>query len=140
MATVVIGEDTADLAAVLSRILTRAGFAVRVAPDGPATLAAVQAAPPDLLVLDVIMPRLNGLDVCRAVRADPATAGVGVLIVSACPFPQDVAAGFEAGADDYMAKPFDNADLIRRAHAIVAARAQPPAADTTREPEPDATA
>lgn len=122
MATVLIGEDTADLAIALSRIFSRAGFEVRVGSDGVATLAAVRAAPPDLLVLDLVMPRLNGLDVCRAMRADPVTANVPVLMMSAAAVAADIAAGRAAGVDDYLSKPFDNAELVARARALLGAR------------------
>lgn len=125
MPTVLIGEDDADLAVALSRIFTRAGFVVQIQPDGAATLAAVRAALPDLpdlLVLDLVMPRLSGLQVCQAVRADPVTAGVPVLMLSAAALGPDIAAGRAAGADDYLSKPFAAAELIARARALLSAR------------------
>jgi DNA-binding response OmpR family regulator len=119
MATVLIGEDTSDLATALSRIFARAGFDVRVEVDGPATLAAARASPPDLLVLDLLMPGLSGLEVCQAVRADPATATVPIMMLSAAALADDLVAGRAAGADDYLSKPFQSADLVARARALL---------------------
>ncbi|MGI5182690.1 response regulator [Dactylosporangium sp. CA-152071] len=119
MATVLIAEDVEDLTYALTRLLTRAGFTVRTAPDGARTLAEVRAELPDLLLLDLVMPRLNGLDVCRALRADPATAGVPILMLSAYAMPADLQAGLDAGADDYMMKPFQSDELIARCTALI---------------------
>jgi DNA-binding response OmpR family regulator len=119
MATVLIAEDIDDLTFALEWLFTRAGFVVRTAPDGLQTLKAVREQLPDLLVLDLVLPDLSGLEVCRALRADPATAAVPILMMSAYALPADVRAGRDAGADDYMTKPFQTAELIARCLALL---------------------
>ncbi|MEV4132182.1 response regulator [Dactylosporangium sp. NPDC049742] len=71
------------------------------------------------LLLDLVMPGLNGLDVCRALRADPATADVPILMLSAYAMPADLQAGLDAGADDHMMKPFQSDELIARCTALI---------------------
>ena len=119
MATVLIGEDTADLAALFTVLMDRAGHTVRVELDGSATLAAARAMRPDLLILDVQLPGQSGLDVCRAVRADPELYAVPVLMVSAHGMAGEVAEGIAAGANNYLVKPFTNTELLSAAKALL---------------------
>jgi DNA-binding response OmpR family regulator len=118
-ALVLIAEDNADLSLAMTMIFRRAGHQVLTAGDGQATLKLTRQRQPDLLVLDVSMPGTNGLDTCRALRGDPDTAAIAILMVSAWASPADVLAGHEAGADDYLVKPFRNDQLLSRADAML---------------------
>ncbi len=116
---VVIADDEDDIRNLVALAVRRAGgTVVGTAADGAAALAAVQAHSPDLAVLDVSMPRLTGLDVCAALRADPAIAGVRVLLLSAGASQDEIASGLAAGADSYLAKPFPVAELVTRLRAL----------------------
>ena len=86
--------------------------------DGTAALAGARAEVPDLAVLDVSMPGATGLEVCSALRAAPATAGIRILLLSAGASAEDVARGLAAGADAYLAKPFGVAALVRQVQAL----------------------
>jgi DNA-binding response OmpR family regulator len=89
-------------------------------PDGTAALAAARSRLPDLAVLDVSMPGATGLEVCEALRADPATADIRILLLSAGASLDDVARGLAAGADAYLAKPFGVAALVHRIRTLAA--------------------
>lgn len=119
MARVVIGEDDPDLCTAMKMIFQRAGHQVCVAADGLTTLETARRWRPGLLVLDVAIPGMSGLEVCRVPRADAGTAHLPILIVSASAFPGDLDAGRAAGADDYLAKPFANAELLARATTLL---------------------
>ena len=119
MATVLLAEDDADIRFLVTFKLERAGHEVRGFPDGVSALADARGHLPDLAVLDVMMPRMSGLDVCRELRRDPATAAVPVILLTACAEDADVAAGFAAGADDYIIKPFSPRDLAMRVKAVL---------------------
>jgi len=112
---VLVADDEDDIRALVSLAVRKAGCALAASvADGPAALAAARADVPDLAVLDVSMPGSTGLEVCTALRADPATAGVRVLLLSAGASADDVARGLAAGADAYLAKPFAVTDLVAR--------------------------
>ena len=98
---------------------------VAAVADGTAALAAARADLPDLAVLDVSMPGATGLEVCAALRADPATAGIRILLLSAGASLDDVARGLAAGADAYLAKPFSVAGLVPRSGPSPASTASP---------------
>jgi len=100
-------------------LLQASGHEVALAPDGPSALAQLRAREPDLLILDVAMPGMSGFDVCRAVKANPLTARVPVLMLTAEADVESKVQGFDAGADDYLAKPFDPRELRARVHALV---------------------
>ncbi len=116
---VLVVDDDRDIRELVSRKLSRAGHAVTSVPDGAAALAAVRTEVPDIVVLDVSMPGLSGLDVCRALRTDPATATVPVILLTARVQNGDVANGFAAGADDYVVKPFSPRELVNRVAAVL---------------------
>jgi len=119
MATIVIGEDNADLRDALGMIFRRAGHDVTTASDGPTCLETVRDHQPDLLVVDVSMPGMTGLEVCRAIRADEELAELPILMVSAWATVGDAQAGRVAGAGEYVAKPFNTADLLARADRLI---------------------
>jgi two-component system, OmpR family, response regulator MprA len=112
-----IVDDDRDLRDSLHRALGYAGYAVATAADGAEALAAVALAPVDLIILDVLMPMLNGLDTCRALRGrGDATP---VLVLTARDAIDDRVAGLEAGADDYLVKPFALRELVARINALL---------------------
>ncbi|MEV4614970.1 SpoIIE family protein phosphatase [Kitasatospora sp. NPDC049258] len=116
---VLIADDNADMRDYLTRLLTSAGYLVSSAADGLAALEAVRRDTPDLLVSDVMMPRLDGLQLVAALRGDPSTAAVPVLLLSARAGQEASIEGLDAGADDYLVKPFSAADLLARVRANV---------------------
>ena len=123
MATVLLAEDDADIRFLVTFKLTQAGYQVRVFGDGLSALADARENPPELVVLDVMMPGMSGLEVCRELRKDPATAKIPVIILTALAQGADIAAGFAAGAADYIVKPFSPRDFALRVQAVLA-RAQ----------------
>ncbi|CAG6398894.1 SpoIIE family protein phosphatase [Streptomyces cocklensis] len=116
---VVVADDNADMREYLTRLLRGAGHRVRAVGDGKAALEAVHAHAPDLVVADVMMPRLDGLQLVATLRAAPRTAGVPVLLVSARAGQEASVEGLDAGADDYLVKPFSAAELLARVRANV---------------------
>ncbi|GAA3140327.1 SpoIIE family protein phosphatase [Planomonospora alba] len=115
---VLIADDNADMRDYLARLL-RQTYRVTVVDDGQAALEAARADPPDMVVSDVMMPRLDGLQLVAALRADPRTASVPVLLLSARAGQEASIEGLEAGADDYLVKPFSAAELLARVRANV---------------------
>ncbi|HLI38205.1 MAG TPA: SpoIIE family protein phosphatase [Streptosporangiaceae bacterium] len=115
---VLVVDDNADMRDYLRRLL-RPGYRVITAADGQAALDAARADVPDLVISDVMMPGRGGLDLVAALRADPRTAGVPVLLLSARAGQEAAIDGLDAGADDYLVKPFSAADLLARARANV---------------------
>jgi DNA-binding response OmpR family regulator len=118
--TVVIADDDADIRALVRISAMRAGLnVVAEAGDGDEALAAIRLLVPELAILDVAMPGMTGLEVCRLVRADAALDGVQVLLVSAAADETSIAAGMRAGAADYLSKPFSPRELASRLSAHV---------------------
>ena len=104
---------------VVSHFLEMEGFQVVTAADGEAALAMVAADAPDLILLDVMMPGLEGFEVCRRLKADPATVFIPVVILTALKGTQERIKGAAAGADDFLSKPFDHVELITRVKSLV---------------------
>jgi two-component system alkaline phosphatase synthesis response regulator PhoP len=122
MPTVLIVDDEQHIRLLIEQTLEELedeGVELLTAPDGEVAVDVVANQHPDLVFLDVTMPRMNGLDVCRAIKGDPATAGTTVLLLTAKGQAYDREAGLAAGADDYLTKPFDPDDLLRRARTIL---------------------
>ena len=94
-----------------------------VALDGEAALRAVQKSPPDLLLLDIVMPGLDGYEVCRRLRADPATREIPIMFLSSLEDVKDKAKGFELGANDYLTKPFEILEVKARVRSLLKAKA-----------------
>ena len=118
-----VADDEDDIRALVGVAVRRAGCALVAAEaDGEAALATTRTELPDLVVLDVSMPGLTGLEVCAALRQDPRTLGVRVLLLSAGASPDDVARGLDAGADAYLPKPFSVADLVAEIRGLAAGR------------------
>ncbi|RZI68836.1 response regulator [Variovorax guangxiensis] len=116
-------EDDARLAQMVSEYLAQSGFGVRHAADGQAGLAQLQEHVPDLVILDLMLPDIDGLEVCRRIRALPgALAKVSVLMLTAKGDPMDRIIGLEIGADDYLPKPFEPRELLARIRAVLRRR------------------
>ena len=113
-------EDDARLAAMVGEYLTQSGFVVTHMPDGESGLGALQDKPVDLVVLDLMLPGVDGLEVCRRIRALPGDAArVPVLMLTAKGDPMDRVVGLEIGADDYLPKPFEPRELLARIRAVL---------------------
>lgn len=121
--TLLVAEDDPDLLELLVAALRLTGHEVLAARDGMQALAVLRSRPVDLAVLDVLMPRMTGLEVVREVRADTSIAQPTLLMLSALCSRSDVRAGLLAGADDYLAKPFDLGELIDRVDVLLTERA-----------------
>ncbi|MER5884885.1 SpoIIE family protein phosphatase [Streptomyces sp. NPDC001941] len=118
-ARILVADDNADMRGYLTRILTGAGYQVTTVTDGADALRAVRRESPDLVVSDVMMPRLDGLELVARLRADTRTASVPVLLLSARAGQDASIEGLRAGADDYLVKPFAAAELLARVRANV---------------------
>jgi DNA-binding response OmpR family regulator len=117
MARVMLVEDDQDIAEPLARALSREGYEVQAAGDGRVALDSVLDAPPDLIILDIGLPGMNGLDVCRHVRA--VRPQVPILMLTARDGELEMVAGLDAGADDYVTKPFRLSVLLARVRAML---------------------
>ncbi|MEU7997078.1 response regulator transcription factor [Micromonospora sp. NPDC049060] len=126
---VLVVEDDASIREVTALGLRRAGFRVDTARDGREGLAAWRARPPDLIVLDVMLPGLDGFEVCREIRR---SSGVPILMLTARTDTVDVVVGLECGADDYLRKPFDLPELVARVRSVLR-RASDPVVTTVIE-------
>jgi len=119
MSTVLLVEDDPDIMHLVSYKLTRCGFDVVEAPDGPTALEQAQHHPPDLVILDVRMPRKSGLEVCRELRDGPHTADVPIIMLTARAHSQDIEQAYAAGATDYVVKPFSPRALLDRVESVL---------------------
>jgi signal transduction histidine kinase/DNA-binding response OmpR family regulator len=116
---VLLADDNADMRAYVARLLAAQGYAVNAAADGEEALAIARETRPDLVLADVMMPRLDGFGLLRALRADPATAAVPIVLLSARAGEEAKVEGLEAGADDYLVKPFAGRELVARVGASI---------------------
>lgn len=119
MTTVLVADDDADIRDLVAFKLEQAGLEVLAVGDGQAAMDTARTRLPALAVLDVSMPGLSGIDVCRALRSDPATAEMLIIMLTARVQEQDVAGGFSAGADDYVTKPFSPRELVSRIQELL---------------------
>ncbi len=117
--SIVIVEDEPDMAALIAGRLRKEYYGVTVAYDGVAGLGAVRSGRPDLVLLDVMLPRMSGIEVLKEIRGDPHTAGTPVIMLTARTEEGDVVAGLQLGADDYVTKPFSMSVLVARVEAVL---------------------
>jgi two-component system, OmpR family, phosphate regulon response regulator PhoB len=116
---VLVVEDEPDIRRLVVLHLERDGFRCRTAANGPDALREAKAAVPDLVVLDLMLPQLDGLEVCRRLRSDASTAGVPIIMLTAKFDEVDRIVGLEVGADDYVGKPFSPKELVARVRAVL---------------------
>lgn len=120
MATkILIVEDELDIAENLQALLAAKGYAVTLAHDGTEGINAARKEVPDLLLLDVMLPKMGGFDVCRLLKADPATKKIRIVMVTGLGRMGDVETAFQNGADDYIIKPFDSARLFKKIEKVM---------------------
>ena len=116
---ILIIEDDQDIAQLLTHELHRFHYSVRIAPDGQKGLAKARQQPPELIILDLMLPELDGWQVCRLIKTDPKTKAIPILILTALGEEADRIRGLESGADDYLVKPFSLKELMARVRALL---------------------
>jgi two-component system, OmpR family, alkaline phosphatase synthesis response regulator PhoP len=116
---ILVVEDDQDIAELVVRYLDKAGFATERAASGRDALTAIAARPPDALVLDLMLPHVDGLEVCRVIRGNEATAALPIIMLTARADESERIVGLELGADDYLAKPFSPNELVARVRALL---------------------
>jgi CheY-like chemotaxis protein len=119
---ILIVDDTPDNLRLLSQMLSEQGYGVRAVTSGSRALASVQAAPPDLILLDVKMPEMDGYQVCKALKADPETRDIPIIFISALDALQDKVQAFAVGGVDYVTKPFQLEEVVARVETHLALR------------------
>jgi two-component system alkaline phosphatase synthesis response regulator PhoP len=130
-ARILVAEDERDVAELIRYTLDREGFEVVVATNGADALREARDSRPDLVLLDLMLPQVNGWELCRRLKQDPATRALPVIMLTARSEEGDKVLGFELGADDYVTKPFSTRELVARVRAVVR-RARPPGAEERR--------
>ena len=119
MKKVLIADDEPNIVISLEFLMKREGFDVTVAPDGEAALLAMADNMPDLILLDIMLPKKDGFEVCRQIRANPAWQGVKVVMLTAKGRDTEVTKGLALGADVYMTKPFSTKDLVQQVKQLL---------------------
>ena len=123
---ILVVDDEPDLLELVRFNLSQAGFEVETAATGREALERLEASPPDLVILDLMLPDVSGNDICRQIRGDPALAELPIVMLTAKSEEVDRVVGFELGADDYVAKPFSPRELTLRVRAVLRRRASAP--------------
>ena len=116
---ILIVDDEPNIVISLEFLMKREGFEAEIAVDGEAALEAVARSKPDLVVLDVMLPRLDGFEVCRRIRADPDSRSVKILMLTARGRETEVARGLALGADAYVTKPFSTRDVVAQIRRLL---------------------
>ncbi len=122
---VLIADDDPQGLELLETYLSDSGYETRTATDGEQTLKQIQEWKPDVVLLDVMMPKISGFQVCKRIRADAASRGMGVLMITALDQPSDVDRALDAGTDDFLTKPINKTELLRRVRAMLESCRQP---------------
>jgi len=122
MAIVLVAEDDADIRELVAYKLHQAGHQVVSVADGLSAVAVARDAAPDVAIVDVSMPGLSGIQVCSVLREHPATAGIPVILLSARAQADDSETGLQAGAVDYVTKPFSPRELVERVESLLGTR------------------
>ena len=126
MGTILVVEDEPDIAELVKYHLEKAGLAARVVGDGKQALDLIVREQPALVVLDLMLPGMDGMEVCQRLRGSPATRGIPVIMLTAKAEEVDRIVGLEMGADDYVPKPFSPRELVARVKAVLRRAAAPP--------------
>lgn len=126
MTRILVVEDDRDIAEFVGRYLERAGFAVDLLSSGREALTAIAERPPDANILDLMLPQVDGLEICRRIRADEKTSLIPVIMLTARADESDRIVGLELGADDYISKPFSPNELVARVRSLLRRTAQQP--------------
>ncbi|MET0071359.1 MAG: response regulator [Candidatus Thiodiazotropha sp.] len=116
---ILIVDDEPNIVLSVEYLMKREGYEVVTASDGQEAMEKISESPPDLLILDVMMPRKNGFEVCREIRADPALSTMPILILSAKGREAEIKKGISLGADGYITKPFSTHDLVDRVNQLL---------------------
>ena len=124
MPRILIADDNAQNAELLEAHLDGTGYETRLAMNGEETLAAARDWKPDVLLLDVMMPKMSGFEVCKRLRSDAQTNDIGVIIVSALDQVADIERAVDAGTEDFLTKPINKTELLLRVRALLDARQQ----------------
>jgi DNA-binding response OmpR family regulator len=119
---ILVVDDEPSIVLSLEFLMKEAGYAVRIAADGEAALQEIRTAPPDLVLLDVNMPKRNGYEVCEAVRANPAWKAVRIIMLTAKGRDVERQKGLAMGADDYVTKPFSTHEVVQKVRALLEAK------------------
>jgi DNA-binding response OmpR family regulator len=119
-ARILIADDEPNIVLSLEFLMKKEGFEVAVVGDGDAALQKAAEFVPDLILLDVMMPKKSGYEVCEALRADPARAGVKIIMLTAKGRETEIAKGLALGADAYITKPFSTKDMVARIKSLLA--------------------
>ncbi|MCB0321414.1 MAG: response regulator transcription factor [Bdellovibrionales bacterium] len=131
--SILVVEDEVEIQELIQYNLQKEGYQVSVVSSGEEAIASARTIRPDLIALDLMLPGMNGLDVCRAVKSEPGISDTPILIVSARGEEADVVTGLEIGADDYLTKPFSPRVLVARTRAVL--RRKSSKRKATSEPE-----
>ncbi len=119
---VLIADDNPTNVELLEAYLLDLGCEISIAEDGQQTLDAVAKDPPDVILLDIMMPRLNGFEVCKQLKSDPATSGIMILMVTALGEEGDIERAVAAGTDDFLSKPVHKIELVKRVQNMLRLR------------------
>ncbi len=119
MTRLLVVADDRDIAELVRRYLEKAGFTVTGISSGQDALIRLAESPPDLLILDLMLPHVDGIEICRTVRANPKTGAIPIIMLTARAEESERIAGLETGADDYIAKPFSPNELVARVRALL---------------------
>jgi two-component system alkaline phosphatase synthesis response regulator PhoP len=119
---VLIADDNVQGVELLEAYLSDSPYEVKTAADGEETLRKVKEWRPDLILLDIMMPKISGFEVCKRLRADPATRDIAVLMITALDQPSDIERAVEAGTDDFLTKPINKIELLLRVRSVLKSR------------------
>jgi two-component system, OmpR family, alkaline phosphatase synthesis response regulator PhoP len=121
-ARVLIADDNPQGAELLEAYLAETDYETQIAADGEETLHLVRTWHPDLILLDIMMPKISGFEVCKRLRADPATADIAVVMITALDQPSDIDRAVDAGTNDFLTKPINKTDLLLRVRSALQSR------------------